>query len=135
LNYDLVLYKEKINSQSDNPNKTAYKKRVLAYKKDEIVSISTDEIAFVYTENTITYICSLDGKLFHSNSSLDELYGDFDKTYFFRANRQFVLSIKAIDKIYKYGNNQLKVETNPKPPLSIIVSKNKASEFKQWLSL
>lgn len=137
LNYDLVLYKEKINDlkHQETNNKTEYKKRIVAYKKDEIVSINTDEIAFVYTENTITYICCLDGKVFHSNNSLDELSGDFDKTYFFRANRQFVLSIKAIDKIYKYGNNQLKVETTPKSPIHIIVSKNKASEFKQWLSL
>lgn len=137
LNYDLVLYKEKINEiqNTETNNKTEYKKRIVAYKKDEIISINTDEIAYVYTENTVTYICCLDGKIFHSNNSLDELYGDFDKTYFFRANRQFVLSIKAIDKIYKYGNNQLKVETTPRSPINIIVSKNKASEFKQWLSL
>ena len=139
LNHDLVLYKEKISKDTDiDENKRSsgsYKKRILTYRKDEIVSINIDDIAFAYTENTITYICCLDGKLYHSNNSLDELYNDFDKTHFFRANRQFILSIKAIDKIYKYGNNQLKVETNPNSPENIIVSKNKASEFKQWLSL
>lgn len=140
LNYDLVLYKEKMKQITDdteqNSNKSeSYKKRFLTYRKDEIVSIAIDDIAFVYTENTISYVCSLEGEIYHSNSSLDELYNDLDKTYFFRANRQFILSIKAIEKIYKYGNNQLKVETNPKSPENIIVSKNKASEFKQWLSL
>lgn len=141
LNYDLTLYKEKINQSEISEDDTIknksenYKKRILTYKKDEIVSVNIDDIAFVYTENTITYIYCLDGKQFHSNNSLDELYSDFDKTYFFRANRQFILSIKSIDKIYKYGNSQLKVETTPKPPENIIVSKNKASEFKQWLSL
>jgi len=141
LNYDLTLYKERIskeNLEEDEESKNKpenFKKRILTYKKDEIVSINTEDIAFVYTENTITYIYCLDGKMFHSNDSLEGLYNDFDKTFFFRANRQFILSIKSIDKIYKYGNNQLKVETTPKPPENIIVSKNKASEFKQWLSL
>lgn len=141
LNHDLVLYKQKVES-SENVQDTAekkdnntVKKRILTYLKDEIVSVETGNIAFIYTENTATHICCLDSKIYHSNNSLDELFSDLDKTVFFRANRQFILSIKAIDKIYKYGNNQLKIEVSPKSPISIIISKNKASEFKRWLNL
>jgi len=147
LNYDLVLYKEKIDKEGgipddDSPNgrrlknstENTSKKRLLTYIRDEIVSIDTNTIAFIYTENTATYITCLDGKIYHSSASLDELYGDLDKAHFFRANRQFIIAIKAIEKIYKYGNNQLKIEMNPISPVRIIVSKNKASEFKRWLS-
>lgn len=140
LNHNLVLYKEKIDSKNDNERdfgkaENQSKKRILTYVKDILIAIDTHEIAFVYTENTITYICCLDGKVYNSNSSLEDLYKDLDKTYFFRANRQFILSINAIAKIYKYGNNQLKIEITPRAPIDIIVSKNKASEFKSWLSL
>ncbi|MEX2350580.1 MAG: LytTR family DNA-binding domain-containing protein [Flavobacteriaceae bacterium] len=140
LNNDLLAYKEKKVKTVDEftekseLNATA-KKRILTYLKDEIVSVDTNDIAFMYTENTNTYICCLDGKIYNYGNSLEELYTDLDKTYFFRANRQFILSIKAITKIYKYGNNQLKIEVRPKSPVSIIVSKNKASEFKRWLSI
>src|SRR5690606_32238907 len=140
LNHNLVLYKEKIDSKNNperSPGKTENqsKKRILTYVKDILIAIDTAEIAFIYTENTITYICCLDGKVYNSNNSLEDLYKDLDKTYFFRANRQFILSINAITKIYKYGNNQLKIEITPRPPIDIIVSKNRASEFKSWLSL
>lgn len=144
LNYDLVNYKEKIdathtveNSSLDNPENKPQnnaKKRILTYVKDEIVSIDTHTIAFIHTQNTATYITCLDGKIYYSNASLDELYNDLDADYFFRANRQFIISINAIDKIYKYGNNQLKIEMSPISPIDILVSKNKASEFKNWLS-
>jgi hypothetical protein len=138
LNSDLVLYKEKKeklgDAQEGQRENNLAKKRILTYVKDEIVSIEPENIAFIYTENTVTYICCLDGKVFHSNNSLDEIFSDLASALFFRANRQFIISVKAIDKIYKYGNNQLKIEVNPKSPINIIISKNKTSEFKQWLS-
>jgi len=142
LNRNLITYKEKVD-QGQNPSASKYnstgtqeqsKRRILTYVKDILVAIDTQEISFIYTENTITYICCLDGKVYNSNSSLDELLKDLDSTFFFRANRQFILSINAIEKIYKYGNNQLKIELNPPSVIPIIVSKNKASEFKRWLS-
>src|SRR5690606_31336044 len=143
LNHNLVLYKEKVEKENveapgkknETESNNSAKKRILTYVKDILIAIDTNEISFIYTENTITYICCLDGKVYNSNSSLEDLYKDLDKTYFFRANRQFILSVNAITKIYKYGNNQLKIEVKPRPPIAIIVSKNKASEFKNWLSL
>jgi hypothetical protein len=139
LNNDLMLYKEKVGKEetlaNTNETNSHVKKRILTYLKDEIISVETDDVAFLYTENTNTYIYCLDGKVYNCNNSLEELYVDLDKNAFFRANRQFILSIKAISKIYKYGNNQLKIEVTPKPPVNIIVSKNKASEFKRWLNL
>ncbi len=141
LNSNLVSYKEKVepkehkNREEEHAETESHsKKRILTYVKDFLIAIDTHEISFIYTENSITYICCLDGKVYNSSGSLDELYKDLDKSLFFRANRQFILSISAITKIYKYGNNQLKIELTQRPPIPIIVSKNKAAEFKTWLS-
>lgn len=141
LNSNLVTYKEKVEpkgskniKEKQTGTESHTKKRILTYVKDFLIAIDTHEISFIYTENSITYICCLDGKVYNSSASLDELFKDLDKTLFFRANRQFILSISAITKIYKYGNNQLKIELTQRPPIPIIVSKNKAAEFKTWLS-
>ena len=99
-----------------------------------MVPVTIDEIAYIYTENTITYVICTDGKRSTTNLSLDELYAQFDESYFFRANRQFIISIASIDKIVKYGNNQLKIIVSPGSDTSIIISKNKASQFKSWLN-
>lgn len=111
------------------------KKRILTYHRNELRPISTEDIAYIYTESTITYVVCIDTKRSTSNSSLDELFSNLDSTYFFRANRQFIIAISAIEKIVKYGNNQLKILVNPNSEVDIIISKNKASEFKQWLNL
>lgn len=143
LNLNLSNYKDKISKKieddslglSDKYDSTTPKKRILTYLKDKLISIKVDEISFINTEHSITTICCLNGKKYTSNSSLDELYASLDKTLFFRANRQFVLSAKGIDEILRYGNNQLKIKTTPTSNNSIIISKNKASEFKKWLDM
>ena len=122
----------KIEKEEDKaPNKT----RLLTYLKDKLITIKVDEIAFISTEHSVTTITCLDGKKYNSNSSLDELGSSLDPVLFFRANRQNILSVKGISEIIKYGNSQLKIITNPTTENSIIISKNKASEFKRWLNM
>ncbi|NJB35090.1 LytR/AlgR family response regulator transcription factor [Croceivirga sp. JEA036] len=144
LNSDLGKYKkrvieekpkvEEISSEEDQEVKETNKKRILTYLRNELLTVSVEDIAFIYTENTITYVVDMTGKRSTTNSSLDELYSGFDSNYFYRANRQFIIAITAIDKIIRYGNNQLKIVVNPNSELDIIIGKNKAAEFKQWLN-
>ncbi len=111
------------------------RKRILTYMRNELVPVLINEIAYVYTENTITYVVNFEGKKSTSNASLDDMYTNFDPTLFFRANRQYIISISAIDKIIKYGKSQLKIVLNSNVNEEIIISKNKAAEFKQWLNM
>ncbi len=140
LNLNLTNYKSKINAKIDTDNDNEVengdalkiKNRVLTYSKNKLISIKVKQIAYISTENTITTIMCLDGKKYTHNSSLDELYNGLDHSIFFRANRQYILSVNGIGEILKYGNNQLKINT--KLSNSIIISKNKAAEFKKWLN-
>jgi len=111
------------------------KKRLLTYIRNELMPVAIEDISYIYLENTITYIIRKDGKRFTANDSLDQIYGTLDGKLFFRANRQIIVSIYAIDKIIKFGNNSLKIETKPASEIDIIIGKNKASSFKQWLDL
>ena len=144
LNTDLVTYKEKVvevaetNTQDFNTKEESSEKskqRILTYIRNEIVPTRIKDIAYIYTENTITYVVCFDGKKSTTNASLDDMYSNLDNTIFFRANRQFIISITAIDKIIKYGNSQLKILLQSKSSEEIIISKNKAAEFKQWLNM
>lgn len=144
LNIDLGKYRDRINKKIEEENleeventedTVKIKNRLLTYSKDNLISIKVEEIAFIGTENSITWINCLDGKRYSSNSSLDELFGSLDPMLFFRANRQHIISVKGIDEILRYGNNQLKIQLNPTSIEPIIISKNKASEFKKWLNM
>ncbi len=137
LNSAVNAYQQKVGGKSEEnlEEDEAIKKRILTYHRNELRPVATEDIAYIYTESTITYVVCIDSKRSTSNSSLDELFSNLDGTYFFRANRQFIIAISAIEKIVKYGNNQHKILVNPNSEVDIIISKNRASEFKQWLNL
>lgn len=154
LNNDLSRYQKKVNENALESNGAAggqkretekvkeadttqenSKIRILTYLRNELLSIATEEIAYIYTENTITYVVDIHGKKSTTNASLDELYSGLNASFFYRANRQFIIAISAIQKIIRYGNNQLKIVVNPNSEIDIIIGKNKAAEFKQWLNL
>jgi DNA-binding LytR/AlgR family response regulator len=139
LNADLSTYKKEVvkntdEEQTEAPSETS-KKRILTYIRNELVPINTQDISHIYTENTITYVVCFDGSRSTTNASLDDIYTSLDGSLFFRANRQFIISITAIDKIIKYGNSQLKILVQSNTDVEIIISKNKAAEFKQWLNI
>jgi len=138
LNGDLNRYQQKVTEdkpKTDSKSLEKGKKRVLTYLRNELLPVAIEDIAYIYTENTITYVVDFNGKRSTANNSLDELYSNLDSTFFYRANRQFIIAISAIEKIIRYGNNQLKILVNPNSEVDIIIGKNKASEFKQWLNL
>ena len=136
LNRAVGDYQQRVHEESkDRSSAIPSKRRLLTFLRDELLPIPIEEIAHVYTENTITYVVSFDGKRTTTNSSLDELFSQLDDAHFFRANRQFIIAISSINKIVKYGNSQLKILVTPNPDANIIISKNKAAEFKQWLNL
>ena len=108
-------------------------RRLLAEKGTKLKPVIIDNIAFIYTQDKINYIVEIDNTKSTINTSLDDLFGLFDKKVFYRATRQVIISIKGIDKIEKYGNTQLKVTTTPVCPIEIIISKAKLTDFKKWV--
>ncbi len=124
---------ENVHDKTNGEANSKIKKRLLTYSKDKLNTIKVEEIAFIHTENSITFITCLDGQQYRHNSSLDELFSSLDSAFFFRANRQYILSVKGIDEILKYGNNQLKINTIQEN--SVLISKNKVAEFKKWLNI
>ncbi|MBT1706307.1 LytTR family transcriptional regulator [Chryseosolibacter indicus] len=143
LNADLEGYRERIESMNvslekketeDNNGGAVNRKRILTYWRDELVSIPVKNVAFFYTQESATHIHCRDGKVYTHNDSLDELMKQLDIALFFRANRQFIVSIHAIDKIFRYGKNQLKITVSPDAPEVILISKNNAATFREWLN-
>lgn len=134
LNVSLLSYQQKVESQSSDSEESVVKQRIMTYWKDEIIPIAVDQIAYFYTQQSQTYIYCRDERVYTSTASLDELQKQLNGMEFFRANRQFILSIRAIDNIYLYGKNQLKIAVHPTAPENILISKNKVGEFKQWLN-
>jgi hypothetical protein len=126
---------ENASTAEDVPSSKNTKQRIITYVRNEILSIRTEDISYIYVENTITYVVRKDGKRSTTGESLDLIYSYLDPRFFFRVNRQIIVAISAIETIIKFGNSKLKIQVSPVSEVDIIIGKNKAASFKQWLDL
>lgn len=91
------------------------------------------EIAYFVNENKIVIAVLFDGKKLPANKSLEELEKIVDGELFFRINRQCIVGRNAISKIQISFGSKLKIDTLPNFGEDLIVSRERASDFKAWL--
>jgi DNA-binding LytR/AlgR family response regulator len=101
-------------------------------KGDKLMPVQTAEIAYIYIDSTIVKAATFEGKSFRFEYTLDELEELLDPRDFFRANRQFIISRKAIKDIDIWFNSRLSVNLKTGAPEKILISKARISEFKSW---
>ena len=101
-------------------------------KGDKFLPVSVDSIQYFYISNGLVKAVDGDGKEFVFSQSLDELAELLNPHDFFRANRQFIVSRKALSDISLWFNGRLAINLKVPVPEKIIISKAKASELKDW---
>jgi len=110
-----------------------YKSRFLVKFGDNIQFKNTDEIAYFFADDKITYLVSVEGRRFIIDYKLEQLEDFLDPQFFFRLNRKFVIKIAAVQKIKALINSRLQVFLKPNFEQEIYVSKDKMNHFKNWL--
>lgn len=111
-----------------------HRTRFLINTPSSSISLLVKDIAYFYSEHKVCFAVTNMGKEHPLNISLDKLASELDPDSFFRTNRQTIVCINSIIKIEPYFLNKIKVSTKPAFKESIIVSKDRASSFKQWLN-
>jgi DNA-binding LytR/AlgR family response regulator len=110
-----------------------YKTRFLAKVGDKLVSVETENVAYFQTKHGVVHMCTFQGRVYLMDQTLDELLKSLDPKVFFRANRQFVVHFKSIETIHKYHKGKLLIELKSKADEEVIVSAERAGEFRKWL--
>ncbi|SDX43032.1 two component transcriptional regulator, LytTR family [Lutibacter oricola] len=117
-----------------NSNNKTFKSTYLVQSRDELIPLKISDIAYFYIEVGIIKAITLDNKSFIINEKLESIVEEIDTSKFYRVNRQFVVNREAVLKIKFYFNGKLVLKTNPPFKERIIVSKAKATEFKNWMN-
>lgn len=110
-----------------------YRERFLIKKGQKMISVETENIACLMVYNTLNYILTFDRQKYIVEYSMDELENMLDPSQFFRANRQFIISRKMVSAIHPDVYSKLKIETSIPLDTEIIISRDKAKEFKEWM--
>lgn len=103
-------------------------------KGDKLIPVQASDIAYFYIDMGMVKAVTCDEKTFRFEYTLDELAEILDPNAFFRANRQFIISRKAIKDIDLWFNNRLSVNLKISVPEKILISKARIPEFKNWFA-
>ncbi|MHC1708654.1 MAG: LytR/AlgR family response regulator transcription factor [Bacteroidales bacterium] len=98
-----------------------------------IKSVETNDIAYFYSEEGITFLVTKDNIHYPIDYSLDYLNELVDPRLFFRINRQFLVSTHSIKNVHLYPKSRLKLDLEPVYTKDIFVSQDKNVKFKEWL--
>lgn len=110
------------------------RQRFLVAYRDGLIPVETVDIAYFYSEDSVTFLVKKEKKRYIINEPLDTLESQLDPDKFFRVNRKYILSAEAVEKVEPYFNQKLIVKVNPPAEGAVTISKNKATAFKNWLN-
>lgn len=108
-------------------------KYLIIVQPHKFYPLSVEDILFFYTSNEKVTVWTADGKQHPVDRNLDALCEQLDQSRFFRANRQFIISRKAIKDVDMWHGSRLSVNLSAPAPERIVISKNKSPVFKKWL--
>ncbi len=103
-------------------------------KGDKLLPVSVETVLFFHIDDGIVKAVLADGKECVFPQTLDELSDCLNPVFFFRVNRQYLISRKAIQDIDLWFNGRLSINLKVPVPEKILVSKARVGEFKEWFS-
>lgn len=113
--------------------KPKYRTRFLVSSGEMFFPLAVESTAYIFSRHRITSAVSFDGKRHVIDFPLDRLEEQLDPEMFFRVNRQFIVNIESVSKVHTFFNGKLVLETRPGFDEKIMISRDKARQFKPWL--
>jgi two-component system response regulator LytT len=110
-----------------------YRTRFFLPYRDSYRKINVEDIAFFYAHLNITYANLMNGEKIVVPQTMEVLEKELEPKNFFRANRQYILHVNAIEKVHNFFNGKLKLKLKNQEEEEVIVSRAKAPLFKTWL--
>ncbi|MCR6640282.1 MAG: LytTR family DNA-binding domain-containing protein [Sporocytophaga sp.] len=106
---------------------------ILVYQREKVIPVKIKDIALFYIKNEVCHLYTFDQKNYLVNKSLDEIQ-QIVGNEFYRANRQYIINRDAIKEASSYLARKVNIILNIPFTESIMVSKEKMSDFYTWLT-
>ncbi len=111
-----------------------WQSRLLIPLRDMLVPVNVSDISYIYSTEKNTMIRLNNGEQITCHKSLDSILSTLDPHQFFRANKQFAVNRNSVENITVWYDSRLLVVLNTDTPERLFVSKNRAAEFKHWMT-
>lgn len=116
-------------------NKIVAKKRFLIKAGNSYIPIHSEDIAYLISDEGLTFATLFNKEKHIVDSSIVELSQQMDSSTFFQINRKCIVNVKSIVNITSWFNSRLKLSLKPDVNEEMIVSRDRTSDFKDWMSI
>jgi DNA-binding LytR/AlgR family response regulator len=120
--------------ESLHTDNSGYQKRLLLKIGQTIRAVEISDVAYFYTHDKIVTIITSENRKYPADYTLDQLEKMLDPKLFFRINRQFIVSSKAIREMYVISKSRVKINLHPPIEAETAVSTERVANFKKWLT-
>jgi two-component system, LytTR family, response regulator LytT len=111
----------------------SFRKRFLVKHAQKLASVEISDIAYFYSDGRLNFFKTNDNKKYVVDYTMDELEDMLDPEIYFRISRSFYVSIDSVEKIDDYFGNRLILGLKPAVDKEALVSREKVTDFKNWL--
>ncbi|GAA4323776.1 hypothetical protein GCM10023149_24950 [Mucilaginibacter gynuensis] len=112
---------------------STYKTSFLVFKNQKYTTVQTDHIAFFNIRNNAVSLVGFDQQEYTLNQSLDQITNSVSPDQFFRVNRKYLISFKAIKEVEHYFLRKLFVKLVIDTPDKLLIHKEKTNTFLSWM--
>ena len=128
-----VLIEDLVKELQQKLQNKEFRKRFLVKHGQKLVSVEVDDIAYFFSDGRLNFFKTFDNKKFVVDYTMDELNEMLDPEKYFRISRSFFISVNSVAQIHDYFGNRLMLQLKPETDKEAIVSREKVTEFKNWL--
>lgn len=128
-----ALALEKILALANSTTNKNYKSRFMVKVGDKIKSIPVEDILAFYSLEKSTFIQTTGNRSYCIDYALDQLEELLDPAICFKINRKYIVTIKACSNILAWTNSRLRLKIEGIDDQDIIVARERAQDFKNWL--
>ena len=111
----------------------AHRDRFLVKLGTRLLPVAAAEVAYFLSNAGSTELHTRGGKRHLLDRPLDEIESQLDPRIFHRLNRHCIACVECIALVHQHFNGKLKVDLRPPAPGEVMVSRERAKAFKEWL--
>ncbi|MFY7971655.1 MAG: LytR/AlgR family response regulator transcription factor [Flavobacteriales bacterium] len=119
--------------QQIQQEKPIYRKRFLIKAGGRLAFIPVESTAYFFSDEGHTFIVTSNGERYLLDQTLEELDQQLDPSLFFRINRKMTIHLNAIGRMEPHFSSRVLLELTPPFNEEVFVSRQRVSEFKQWI--
>jgi two-component system, LytTR family, response regulator LytT len=99
--------------ESMQPPAQQFRDRFVIRYGEHIKTIETKDASYFYTESRANFLVTAEGKRYVIDFNLDQLERMLNPRHFFRINRQFIVSLQAIDEMTAWTKARVLIKLKP----------------------